>query len=104
MAVIQINGDNFEEEVLQSKIPVLVDFYTAWCGPCRQLAPVIEEIAREARDFKVAKVNMEEQAELATRYNIMSVPTLIAFRNGKAVNRVVGVIPKDKIMNMIQSN
>ncbi len=101
MSVLQITGDNFDQEVLQSPIPVLVDFYTTWCGPCRQLAPVMDELANDAKEFKVAKINMEEQSELATRYDIMSVPTLIVFQGGKAINKVVGVLPKEQILKMI---
>lgn len=101
MSVLQANQSNFEKEVLQSQLPVLVDFYTTWCGPCRQLSPIIEEISKNTKGFKVAKINIEEEAELAARYHIMSVPTLIVFKDGREANKVVGVVTKEQIMNML---
>lgn len=101
MALLKLTRDNFENEALHSEIPVLVDFYAEWCGPCRMLGPVIDEIAKEADSFKVAKINIDEQPELATKYQIMSVPTLVVIKNGEVVNRITGVTSKQKIMDML---
>ena len=102
MALLKLTRDNFETEVLNSTLPVLIDFYADWCGPCRMLGPVIDEIAEEATDFKVGKVNIDEQPELATKYPVMSVPTLVVIKNGEVANRVTGVTPKQKILDMIE--
>ncbi|MBQ3036710.1 MAG: thioredoxin [Lachnospiraceae bacterium] len=102
MALLKLTRDNFETEVLNSTLPVLIDFYADWCGPCRMLGPVIDEIAEEATDFKVGKVNIDEQPELATKYQVMSVPTLVVIKNGEVANRVTGVTPKQKILDMIE--
>lgn len=101
MALLKLTRDNFETEVLNSTLPVLIDFYADWCGPCRMLGPVIDEIAEEAADFKVGKVNIDEQPELATKYQVMSVPTLVVIKNGEVANRVTGVTPKQKILDML---
>ncbi len=101
MALIKFTRDNFESEVLNSELPVLIDFYAEWCGPCRMLGPIIDEIAEEATDFKVGKVNIDEQPELATKYQVMSVPTLVVIKGGEVANRVTGVTPKQKILDMI---
>ena len=101
MAHIVIPADNFEEEVLKSEKPVLVDFWATWCGPCRMLAPVIEEISEEKQDIKVCKIDVDEEPELAAEYGIQSIPTLIVFKDGKAVNKSIGVIPKDDILEML---
>ena len=101
MALLKLTRDNFETEVLNSTLPVLIDFYADWCGPCRMLGPVIDEIAEEAADFKVGKVNIDEQPELATKYQVMSVPTLVVVKNGEVANRVTGVTPKQKILDML---
>lgn len=101
MALLKLTRDNFETEVLNSTLPVLIDFYADWCGPCRMLGPVIDEIAEEATDFKVGKVNIDEQPELATKYQVMSVPTLVVIKNGEIANRVTGVTPKQKILDML---
>lgn len=101
MATIKLTKENFETEVLYSQIPVLVDFYAEWCGPCKMLAPVIDEIAAEAKEFKVGKVNVDEEPELSTNYQIMSVPTLVVFKGGNALNKVSGLTSKDKIMDML---
>jgi thioredoxin 1 len=101
MAHIVITADNFEEEVLKSEQTVLVDFWATWCGPCRMLAPVIEEISEENKDIKVCKIDVDEEPELAAHFGIQSIPTLIVFKNGKPVNKSVGVRPKDDIIAML---
>ena len=101
MAEIIITAQNFEQEVLQSDKPVLVDFWASWCGPCRMLAPVIEEIAQEyAEVIKVGKVNVDEEPELAGKYSISSIPTVILFENGKAEKTSLGFVPKQEILDM----
>lgn len=98
MSEVVLTQQNFEQEVLQSKLPVLVDFWAAWCGPCRMLAPVIEEIAREQEGrVKVGKVNVDEEMELAARFGIMSIPTVLVFKEGKLVNTSVGFCPKEEL-------
>ena len=94
--------ENFNEEVLGSDVPVLVDFWASWCGPCKMLGPVIEEISEEADGFKVGKINVDEQPELARKYNIMSIPTVVVFKNGEAVKSASGVRPKQDILGMLK--
>ncbi len=101
MAVIELTKDNFEAEVLKSDKTVLVDFWASWCGPCRMLSPVVDEIAEERTDIKVGKVNVDDEEELAMRYGIMSIPTLIVFQNGEVKTQTMGVQPKDTILNML---
>ena len=101
MAYINVNKHNFEAEVLQSDKPVLVDFWASWCGPCRMVGPVIEEIAEEREDIKVCKINVDEQPELASQFRIMSIPTLMVVEDGKVVNEVRGAVPKHQILGMI---
>ena len=101
MAHVTLTKDNFIQEVLQSEKPVLVDFWASWCGPCMGLAPTIDEIAEEQTAVKVGKVNVDEEAELARQYRIMSIPTLMVFRNGEPVRREVGGKSKDEILEMI---
>lgn len=99
---IEITKENFEQEVIKSDIPVLVDFWAAWCGPCRMIAPIIEELADELDGVvKVGKVDVDEQPELAYQFNVMSIPTLIVFKNGKAVEQNVGLMSKADIKKMI---
>ena len=102
MAVITITLENFETEVIKSEKPVLVDFWAPWCGPCRMLSPVVDEIAEENSNIKVGKVNVDEQEELAMRFGIMSIPTLIVFKNGEAVKKTMGVQPKAAILGLLE--
>ena len=101
MSAIQVNKNNFQEEVLSSDKPVLVDFWASWCSPCRMVAPVLEEIANERSDVKVCKINVDEEPELASRYNVMSIPTLLVLREGQVVNQSVGAKPKSQILSML---
>ncbi len=102
MNVIKVNDNNFEEEVLKSNIPVLVDFYADWCGPCKMLSPTVDEVAAENDDIKVVKVNVDESQEVAIKYQVMSIPTLVVIKNGNEVNRSVGLIDKEEILSMIK--
>ncbi len=102
MAEIIVTKDNFQREVMESEVPVLVDFWATWCGPCRMLAPTLEEIASEQEGvIKVGKVNVDEQPELARQFGIMSIPTLIVFKDGKIMNQTMGLQPKANIMAML---
>ena len=101
MAVITVTKENFESEVLASKVPVLVDFWASWCGPCRMLSPLVDEVAETADGFKVGKINVDEQKELAAQYDVQSIPTLIVFKNGKPAATSVGSIPKAKILALV---
>ena len=101
MAVINITKENFAQEVLHSEKPVLLDFWASWCGPCRMLSPVVDEVAEERTDVKVGKVNVDEQPELAQAFGIASIPTLLVIRDGRTVNRAVGVRSKEEILQML---
>ena len=98
---ITLTESNFEEEVLKSDKPVLVDFWASWCGPCSMVSPVIDEIANESTDIKVCKVNVDDQPELASAFGVMSIPTLIVMKDGKVSARTVGARPKEDILKMI---
>ena len=101
MAVVTITTENFAQEVLHSDKPVLLDFWASWCGPCRMLSPIVDEIAAERTDIKVGKINVDEQPELASQFGVMSIPTLMVFRDGAAAGTSVGVVPKAKILSML---
>lgn len=101
MAVVTITKDNFNAEVLHSEKPVLLDFWATWCGPCRMLSPIVDEVAEEHGDIKVGKVNVDEQPELAAEFGVMSIPTLLVFKNGKLVNQSVGARPKSGVLALL---
>jgi len=102
MAEITITNENFEQEVLKSDIPVLVDFWAVWCGPCQMVGPILSEIAEENEGkIKVGKVNVDEQPELARQFGIMSIPTMMVFKGGEKVNQLVGAVPKEEILKLL---
>ena len=102
MSVVTLTKDNFTQEVLQSDRPVLVDFWASWCGPCKALGPMVDEVAEEQSQVKVGKVNVDEQAELAREYRIMSIPTLLVFRDGQLARREVGGRSKEELLELIR--
>ena len=101
MQAMEFDQNNFTQEVLQSAKPVLVDFFAVWCAPCKMVSPLIEEIAAERDDIKTGKVDVDQNMALAQQYQVMSIPTLILFRDGKPVNRIVGAVPKEEILAML---
>ena len=101
MSAININKTNFQDEVINSEKPVLLDFWASWCGPCRMVGPIVDEIAAERSDLKVGKVNVDEQPELAGQFGVMSIPTLVVMKNGKVTNQAVGLRPKVQILAML---
>ncbi|MDL2250838.1 thioredoxin [Lachnospiraceae bacterium OttesenSCG-928-J05] len=102
MAVLHLTKDNFEAEVLKSDKPVLVDFWATWCGPCQMVGPILDELGEEVTDAKICKVNVDEQPELAKEYRVMSIPTMIVFKNGEVAKREVGAKSKDAILDMLK--
>jgi len=103
MAVLHVTSENFETEVLQSEKPVLVDFWASWCGPCKMVAPVLEELAEEITDVKIVKVNVDQQPDLAQKFQIMSIPTMVLIKEGKVVDTTVGAQPKEDLVRFIHS-
>ncbi len=101
MSVITITKENYAAEVLQSDKPVLIDFWASWCGPCRMVSPIVDEIAEERSDIKVCKVNVDDEEALAAEFGIMSIPTLVAMKDGKVINTMVGARPKQEISAML---
>ncbi len=101
MSAININQSNFQNEVMNSDKPVLLDFWAPWCGPCRMVVPIVEEIARERSDIKVGKINVDENPELAAQFGVMSIPTLVVMKNGRIVNQSMGAKPKNAILAML---
>ena len=101
MSTLKITSENFEKEVLNSKKPVVVDFYADWCGPCKMMGPIIDELAGENDNIKVGKVNVDETQELAVKYGIMSIPTIIIFKNGNIAKKFIGVVGKEDILKEI---
>jgi thioredoxin 1 len=100
--VVVLNADNFDNEVTQSSVPVLVDFWAAWCGPCRMIAPIVDQLAEQYEGkLKVGKVNVDEEKELAVKFQVMTIPTLIFFKDGKIVNQMVGAHPKGDLEKII---
>lgn len=102
MAELTITKENFQKEVLESAKPVLVDFWASWCGPCKMLSPTISEIAEENSDIKVGKINVDEEQELASRFNVMSIPFIAVFKDGKLYKSTVGVQPKENLLNLLK--
>jgi len=105
MALLQLSAANFKKEVLESELPVLVDFWAPWCGPCKMIAPLMEELAHEyAKKMKVCKVNIDENPQIATQYGIMSIPTLMFFKNGKIIDQAVGALTKSELKKKVEED
>ena len=102
MAVLHVTKENFQQEVLESNKPVLLDFWATWCMPCRMLSPILDEIAEETDEFKICKINVDEEGDLAMQYKVMSIPTLVVMKNGEEVERSLGVIPKDDVLDLMK--
>ena len=102
MSVININGSNFEQEVMNSEKPVLLDFWAPWCGPCRMVSPIVDEIANEHPELKVGKVNVDEEPVLASKFGVMSIPALFVVKEGKVVNQALGARPKQQILDLVK--
>lgn len=102
MEVTKVTVDNFEQEVLQADKPVLVDFYADWCGPCKMMSPVVDEVAEEEPDVKVCQINIDENMDIAQKYRVMSIPTFIAFKNGEEAGRQIGAVPKSALLELVK--
>ena len=102
MAVIHLSKDNFNEEVLESKVPVMVDFWATWCGPCKMLGPIVEQVAQKTQGVKVVKLNVDDAISTAQKYGVVSIPTLIVFNGGKEVKRSVGLISEQQVSELIK--
>ena len=102
MSVIHVSASNFEEVVLKSQKPVLLDFWASWCGPCRMVAPIVDEVAAEHPEYVIGKVNVDEEGDLAKKFGITNIPTLIVLKNGEVTNKAVGVRPKEKILELFE--
>lgn len=100
MAVIELTQENYQKEVIESDKPVLIDFFATWCGPCKMVSPVVDEIASERPDIKVCKLDVDRNLDLARSFQVMSVPTLVAMKNGEIVNKIIGAMPKAQILKM----
>ncbi|WP_178042853.1 thioredoxin [Frisingicoccus sp.] len=100
MAVIELTQENYQKEVIESDKPVLIDFFATWCGPCKMVSPVVDEIANERPDIKVCKLDVDRNLDLARTFQVMSVPTLVAMKNGEIVNKIIGAMPKAQILKM----
>ena len=100
MAIVEVKQSTFESEVLNSDKPVIVDFWANWCGPCRMLLPIMDEVAAEVTDIKICKINVDEEPDLASKFKVMTIPTLIVFKGGQEVNRNVGVISKEEVISL----
>ena len=101
MAVVHVTGDTFEQEVLKAEGKVLVDFWAGWCGPCQMMGPIVDEVAEERNDIIIGKLNVDTQPEIAMRYNVMSIPTLILFENGEEAQKSIGLISKEELLELI---
>lgn len=102
MEILKVTSSNFEGEVLKSEKTVLIDFYADWCGPCKMISPIVEAVAKENKDIKVVKVNVDDAQDLAIKYEVMSIPTLVVIKNGQEINRLIGLADKTEILNMIK--